>query len=176
MKRKTNKIDEDEWNEVIKLANIITEEVIEKKLDSFRDKSEIKLIIRNYIHETKKIQEIIQEFPEKIDIRKAQDLQFCKKFRHFFTNLNEKSQQIFFSTAIDVKGIEILKKILKTKGIKIRKESLEDSHFEIIRVCFPENLCPKQFSAETHKIFLYIKKEDKIFDFSSTLFERLVNI
>jgi hypothetical protein len=169
-----DKMDEEKWKDLTRVASVVAEEVIEKKLDPVYDKDKIDGITKDRIAFFRKAKNIIERLRKEIDAQKEPDPSFCEEFKQFLTDLTEKNQRILFSTTLSKINAEVLGKFLKRYGIITWTEYPKNHSFETIVIIVPVLLDPRQVSeGEFVRAFVYIKIGDKIFDFDGNLFERL---
>ena len=169
-----DKMDENTWKDLMRVASVVAEEVIERSLNPVDDKDKINEITKDRIHFFRRIKKIVEVLREEIENQEEPDPIFCEKLKQFLTNMTEKNQRIFLSAALAAINTEALGEFLGRYGIQIRTEYPKNHLFEIIVVIVPRVLDSRQiFSGEFVKTFGFIKIREKVFDFDSNLFERL---
>jgi hypothetical protein len=167
-------MDEDTWKDLMRVASVVAEEVIERSLNPVYDRDKINEITRDRIHFFKEIKKMLERLREEIDTQEEPDPIFCEELKQFLTNLTEKNQQIFLSAALSTINTEALGEFLERYGIQIWTDYPKNHSFEIIVIIVPRVLDSRRiFAGEFVKTFGYIKIGEKVFDFDSNLFERL---
>lgn len=163
-------MDEKEWDEVIEVACLVAQEIVEDRSNLCLTKEEINEIIRKQLSEIRRVNKIVQELSRELKPGEKFSQDFSERFKESFLDLPEKSQKAFLRKALIAISLDLLENFLEKQGIIVERKLFDDPSFEVIMFFVPGGLRPERLFES--KQFGYIRVEKEVFDFRGSLFER----